>query len=61
MKDELINKAVTAGLGLVVGWVGQSLAFGARLQAVEASQARIEARLDQALGLSVPTKKEGGQ
>lgn len=51
MTDEVKNKLVSAVAGVLIGWVGQSLALSSRVDAIEASQARIEARLDAVLGV----------
>lgn len=50
MPPDIQTKIVSAVAGVLIGWVGQSLALSSRVDAIEASQARIEARLDQLIG-----------
>ena len=51
--DQLIKAAGGAAVGLVLGWVGNSLTLGGRVSAIEASLVRIEARLYSAPAPSV--------
>ncbi|MFY9477185.1 MAG: hypothetical protein WAQ08_05910 [Aquabacterium sp.] len=50
MPQDIQTKIVSAVAGVLIGWVGQSLDLSSRVDAIEASQARIEARLDHLIG-----------
>lgn len=43
--NELTSKAAVAAVSLVVGWAGNSLTLSGRVDAIEKSLVRIEARL----------------
>ncbi len=46
MLDAALKAAATGILGAVLGWQGQALTMGPRMDAVERALLRIESRLD---------------
>lgn len=54
MSEQLLKVVGGAVLGVVVGWGGSALTLSGRVAAIEASQARVEARLDQLIGSIKP-------
>lgn len=48
--QDLAQKLIAAAAGVLMGWVGQSLAISARVDAIEAAVSRIESRFDIVMG-----------
>lgn len=51
MTETVVKAAAGALLGVVLGWVGNSLTFTGRVSAMEKTLERIELRMDQLQGL----------
>ncbi|MFY9477179.1 MAG: hypothetical protein WAQ08_05880 [Aquabacterium sp.] len=45
MPQDIQTKIVSVAAGVLIGWVGQSLALSPRVDAIEKTQARIEQAL----------------